>query len=160
MCRLSALIHRADFPLEKKFGTRRETVHVWRGKDRNTARCKKAANVTKKSDGAFQVFDDLDGGDQPESCEAQSRREIRLIEVQGNMRNIRFKALGIAIHRKNFASERAQTSRHGSWAGAKIGGANSGPGVPREHAFNHKIVQAVVCRGANHHPFIAANTSR
>src|SRR5260370_34828420 len=108
MSGLSELIHRADFPFEKKFGTRGETIHVRRGKHRNAARHKKAANVTKKSDRAFHVFDDLNGSDQPESCETQLRREIRLVEIQRDMRNIRFTALGIAMDRNNFASKQAQ----------------------------------------------------
>src|SRR5260370_29511614 len=160
MSGLSELIHRADFPFEKKFGTRGETIHVRRGKHRNAARHKKSANVTKKSDRAFDVFDDLNGSDQPESCETQLRREIGLVEIQRDMRNIRFKALGIGIHRKNLPSRRAHTSRHGTRAGAKIRGAHSGLGVPREHTFTHRIVQAVVCRGVNHRSFIAADTSR
>src|ERR1700724_2249741 len=60
MCRLAALVHRAQFPGQEELETRRQRIDVRSSEDADTARGEKPSHVPQKADGALNVFYYLD----------------------------------------------------------------------------------------------------
>ncbi len=84
------------------------------------------------------------------------RGEIWLIEIQGNMRNLRFEAIGVAIDGNHLTSERLQPGRHGTGPRAEVRSAYAGTTVTCEHTLADKIVEPAVCCCVQHQAFAAA----
>src|ERR1700687_3126708 len=61
--RFAELVHGADFPSEEERPAGGKRIDVWCGDHRNSSRSEQTPDVSEETDGALDVFDDLDGCD-------------------------------------------------------------------------------------------------
>src|SRR6266849_5129799 len=66
MCRLAALVHRAQFPGQEELETRWQRIDVRSSEDADTAWCEKSSDVSQEADRALEVLNDLNGSNEIE----------------------------------------------------------------------------------------------
>ncbi|GAC1628274.1 MAG: hypothetical protein NVS9B13_25900 [Candidatus Acidiferrum sp.] len=150
MCRLSLLIHRADFPSDKEFETCGERIDIGGSHHGDATRGKKPSDIAKEADGAFYMLDDFDGSDHAEGVEPDRRCKVWLIEINRYMPRARFVSVGVSIGSQHIKSKRLKACRHCTRPRAKIGGFEMRNCETSEDPLAYKLVKTAIRRRVQH----------